>query len=49
MPCGPQLNQGNRSGMGNRYHLHPVAERVSIPGGDCGSVLQARSQLEAVK
>lgn len=36
-----------RSGHG--HHLHPAAEGVPLPGGDPGSVLQERTQLEALQ
>jgi hypothetical protein len=36
-------------GIDHRYHLHPAPERVSVPGGDRGSLLQARIQLETLQ
>ena len=38
---------GSGQYLGDRYHHHPAAERIFLPGGDCGSVLQKRAQLEA--
>jgi len=35
--------------LGDRHHLHPAAEGFPQPGGDRGSVLQERTQLEAVE
>ncbi len=49
MPGGSQNGHSCGSGVGHRYHLHPPAERIPLPGGNRGSVLQARSQLEAVE
>ena len=49
LPGGPQASQGSGPDLGDRYHLHPAAGRLPLPGGDRGSVLQKRSQLEAVK
>ena len=36
---------GSGQYLGDRYHHHPAAERIFLPGGDCGSVLQKRAQL----
>ena len=38
---------GPLTSLGDRYHLHPAAGRILLPGGDRGSVLQKRAQLEA--
>ena len=45
----PQAGQGSDPDLGDRYHLHPVTERIPLPGGDRGSVLQKRAQLEALQ
>jgi len=49
LPGGPQASQGSGPDLGDRYHHHPAAERIPLPGGNRGSVLQKRSQLEAVQ
>ena len=48
LPCGSQPAHGCGSGVGHGHHLHPAAERLSLPGDDRGPVLQARAQLEAL-
>ena len=49
LPGGSQGDHGCGSSLGHRHHLHPVAERLPVPGGDHGSPLQARTQLEALQ
>ena len=38
---------GDRSALGGRYHLHPAARRVRVPGGDPGRLLAPRDRLGA--
>ena len=43
----PQAGQGSGPDLGDRSHHHPAAVRIPRPGGERGSVLQKRAQLEA--
>ena len=38
---------GDRSAVAGRYHLHPAARRVRVPGGDSGRLLAPRDRLGA--
>ena len=38
---------GHRSTVAGRYHLHPAARRVRVPGGDPGRLLSSRDRLGA--
>ena len=38
---------GDRSALAGRYHLHPAARRVRVPGRDPGRVLAPRDRLGA--
>jgi hypothetical protein len=49
LPGGCQHGHGCGSGLGQRRHLHPSAERLPLLGGDRGSLLQERAQLEALQ
>jgi transposase-like protein len=49
LPGGPQTGHQGGSALGDRHHRHPAVERFSLPGGDCGSVLQERAQLVALE
>jgi transposase InsO family protein len=40
LPGGSQRSQGCGSGLGHGHPLYPAAERVPLPGGDRGSLLQ---------
>jgi len=46
---GPPAGHGCGSGLCHQHHLHPAGEGISVPGGDRGSVLQKRAQLEALQ
>ena len=49
-PPGGCLRGDDRgSGLCDRHHLHPATEGIPLPGGDRGSVLQERAQLEALE
>ena len=37
----------HRSTVAGRYHLHPAARRVRVPGGDPGRLLAPRDRLGA--
>lgn len=49
LPGGSQPGQSCGSSVGQRYHLHPAPERLTLPGGDPGSPLEERSQLEVLQ